>query len=631
MNSDDLLVIIDRVKAGSLDEKEIQAIVDAIESKRLVLKESSRSAEIGGDVDGSTITTGNSNTIINIYGRDAKTLDKIVSQYKKEHNKFDLGVSEILNQFIAILKGTWRPFLLGSSGFFIFFLLVIGILRLGQCKFSLECLTHPQGTNLVPSSSPIELFSPKVIPAAKLISAGENRIFGSTKLKGKYKILKQTGIDQFSQGKYNDAYKTFKKLREEASKEKNNNPQYNLPSADYNEALKDPEILIYQNNAEARLRHEKGELIYTIAVAAPISDKDGNIFSVGQQILFGVAQAQNEAFNKPRNRINLEIVIANDLNSADQAGEVAKSLVELRLAEDRRKIRAIVGHYTSPVTCRALKYYDSARLVVISSTSSRTDERKSCGTDRFFRTTTSNLVEARTLANYISDAKKSKISEPKIFAFYKQGEGFSQDLLERFEEELPKRVQILRKINLSNLNEVKEALRSINEANVFAVFPDGKTDDARAYNNALDVIKQSRNIRLILGSNSLYQQEVLGGDNGVQDLEDKLVIAVDWHGKCSNKDFLKAAKETWFGGVNRYTALSYEAVQVLLSSFESDQGKDLLNDLYSVAPKSDVFNDKNISFDAHGDRKDISDRILVTPRKWGDDFFDLLDGESCKF
>lgn len=344
-----------------------------------------------------------------------------------------------------------------------------------------------------------------------------------------------------------------------------------------------------------------------------------------------MAQAQNKAANEPGSKINLEIVIANDLNSEDQAEEVAKGLVKLSLDGDRRKIRAIIGHYTSPVTCRALKYYNSPGLVVISSTSSRSDLRKSCGATNFFRTTTSNIVEARTLANYISDSNRSKISEPKIFVFYKKGEGFSQDLLEQFKQELPKRVNIIREINLSNSNDVKEALNSINDVNVFAVFPDGKTDDSRAYNNALNVIKQSRNISLILGSNSLYQQEVLGGGNGFQDLEDKLVIAVEWHGKCSNKEFLESAKETWFGGVNRYTALSYEAVQILLSSFKLDQGKDLLTDLYTATPKSDVFNDKKISFDANGDRKDISDRILVTPRKLGNDLFDLLDGESCKF
>jgi branched-chain amino acid transport system substrate-binding protein len=118
-------------------------------------------------------------------------------------------------------------------------------------------------------------------------------------------------------------------------------------------------------------------------------------------------------------------------------------------------------------------------------------------------------------------------------------------------------------------------------------------------------------------------------------LEDKLVIAVDWHSKCSDKDFLATAKKTWVGGVNRFTASAYEEVQVLLSSFESsDRGKNLSKYLYNnnAAPESDVFKDKRIkiSFSDNGDRKDISHRILVTPRKSGDDSFDLIEENSCE-
>ncbi len=468
-----------------------------------------------------------------------------------------------------------------------------------------------------------------LIPAENLISDGSNKkIFGERKLKGKYENMREKGISAFANGNYDEAYKNFKNIRDEAIKDKNKY-QHNLSSEDALklpealQALKAPEILIYQNNAEARLRHNnKGEPIYTIAVATPISDKDERLLPAGQQILFGVAMAQNK-YNHQKKGTNLEIIIANDLNNEDQAKEVAKSL-----SEDNLGVLAVMGHYTSPVTCAALPYYDSAGLVVISSTSSRSDQRKECKVDKFFRTTTTNTLEATSLANYVNTFSRHENVEPKIFAFYKKGEGFSQDLLQRFKEALSTslKVEILREIDLSNQKAVIEAISSSNKANIFAVFPDGETGNLDAYDRAIDVIKNSKKIKLILGSNPLYKEKVASIDN----LKDKSVLSVDWYSKCSNQDFIASANEIWSGDVNRFTALSYEAVQALLSAFEIHKGKVLEKDLYTVHPQSDVFKNKNISFDEKGDRKDISSRILVTPNKSSHDSFDLIDGQNCE-
>jgi ABC-type branched-subunit amino acid transport system substrate-binding protein len=640
MNSNDLLAIIDRVKAGSLDEEEIQAIVDAVKSKRIILEENSKSAIIGGNTSRSLTNTGNGNTIIFVSGDDAKTLEDVVKRHKKEHGTINQEASKILNRFTDILMTIWRPLLFGSSGFFILFLLLNGILRLVQCKFSLEC---PNPVIVSPSSSSSQIESPhstvlKAEQTDKFISAGEKPISGSISLSGKYETLKQDGIKQFSQGRYEDAHKNFKSIRDEASKQRNSS-QRNSSLVDSDQALKDPEILIYQNNSEVRRRHEKGEPIYTIAVATPLSTKNGDVFSIGQQILFGIAQAQDKAVNKLERKINLEIVIANDLNDENQAQAVAQRLVDWS-GEDGRKIRAVIGHYTSPVTCGALPIYDKAKFVVISSTSSRSNQREACrNVHNFFRTVTSNTLEAQDLASYISNVSRSGISEPKVFAFYNYNEGFSKDLFEQFKKAIQGKANIIREIDLSKVQDVNEALKSLNEANVFAVFPDGKTGgDDHSYTNALKVINTTKLIKnkdiKILGSNPLYQQEAVN-INGDIYLEDKLVIAVDWHSKCSDKDFLATAKKTWVGGVNRFTASAYEAVQVLLSSFESsDRGKNLSKYLYNnnAAPESDVFKDKRIkiSFSDNGDRKDISHRILVTPRKSGDDSFDLIEENSCE-
>ncbi|NEP15839.1 MAG: hypothetical protein F6J97_02925 [Leptolyngbya sp. SIO4C1] len=107
-----------------------------------------------------------------------------------------------------------------------------------RCGFSLSC-------------SPAEdRPQPDPLPAAQaLISAGDSRFYGSTELADPYETLKQQGIDAFSAENYSDAEDAFEAIRNQAIENRQRfasaTPEYQAAG----NALKDPEILIYLNNA----------------------------------------------------------------------------------------------------------------------------------------------------------------------------------------------------------------------------------------------------------------------------------------------------------------------------------------------------------------------------------------------
>ncbi|NEP15840.1 MAG: ABC transporter substrate-binding protein [Leptolyngbya sp. SIO4C1] len=347
--------------------------------------------------------------------------------------------------------------------------------------------------------------------------------------------------------------------------------------------------------------------------------------------MFGAALAQNRAVNAedPSERTNLEIVIVNDLNNQSTAAEVATALTKLQVG-DQRSVRAVIGHYTSPITCKVLPIYSEVGIVVMSSTSTLTDLRQKCNDSNqiFFRTTSSAEIEAKVWTAYLQN--RSNLDSPKIALFYTKGEDYSENLREQFEDQLSRGT--VSKFDLSNQNfDAEQALENAESADILAVFPDGGTDSSVAFNRAIEVIKGSNGEKLILGSNPLYGESVIQASGGGQTLHNKLLIAVDWDSDCgASPDFNTYAQEIWLGPANRLVALSYEAVQVLAAPLKSTQTwQALRNRLKNIEVNSDVFSQKRISFEQDGDRNSITNRIIVTPRQTGPGFVPI-DGQFCQ-
>ncbi|MFM6371830.1 MAG: ABC transporter substrate-binding protein, partial [Dolichospermum sp.] len=150
------------------------------------------------------------------------------------------------------------------------------------------------------------------------------------------------------------------------------------------------EVVIYYNNALAR----KAGSPFTLAVVVPI----GTNSSDAQEILRGVAQAQNQFHDKKGfNGRLLEIVIANDDNKK-QAQQVAQKLVK------DTSILGIIGHNSSDATKEALPEYEKAQLPIISPTSTSF----LLNSPVFFRAVYSDESGSRKLAEYTYKNLQSK-------------------------------------------------------------------------------------------------------------------------------------------------------------------------------------------------------------------------------
>lgn len=501
--------------------------------------------------------------------------------------------------------------------------------------------------------------------ATRLISAGDNPDFeGISQLSAQYpamsgaektyNALKLQGMREFSNGDYGNAVTTFSRIRELAIEQRDahdrGTPEYEAAE----NALKDPEVLIFKNNAEVRRRHQQGQPIYTIAAAIPLTNAQGVGFSVGKDMLMGIAHAQDKAVDAEGDapsegdrlampRLNLEVLIANDRNMPDQAEVLAQVLTQ-----SEQNVLAVVGHYLSSSTCQALDKGYQNNVAVISPLSTATYLRK-CGSTSFFRTTSSTRVEASTLIGYLEkyllEVLNKDVTKGKVAIFYNEEDRFSEDLFQEFRVQLlDKGIQIddrIFKISEPNFD-VQGALRKSKDVDALVVLPDGRNAGRTAFDHAIEIIKNSQD-KIVLGSNPLYSSDVTnalkasGNPSGLEDYVNKLFLATDWHQTCAPDDFRDEIRGYWFGEVNRGTMLSYEAVQVLVHTIHSldesvvdpDQVRETLEGLAegSGGIDSHIFVNKTISFDDNGDRREINPRLLATVDGDTDNPFGVFEDE----
>jgi eukaryotic-like serine/threonine-protein kinase len=480
------------------------------------------------------------------------------------------------------------------------------------------------------SPSPTAVKQVAVRPPADLISFGEQLIkdsYGSDK-SGKKKSTQQklAGIKLFKEGRYKEAYQKFDESHQGAKK--------------------DPDILIYMNNAKVRYWHQQKPTkpIYTIVAVVPAAIEQG------QHILFGVAHLQDRVVDRTETidvepEVYLEIGIADDLNQPEQAVAIAKKLAETSINSGDNKTRsilAVIGHDSSEVTCEALPIYSQARLVLISATSSMHEMRKRCGDlDRvFFRTISSTPFESRSLVKLL---KSKNIQNLKITSFYKKEKvGFSRDLFEIFKQDFRKEFgrDLEDGFDLSDTNnevsELAKGIKQLKNSNVIVLFSDEKTEAFNVFNNAIKVLEAANpdRVALIIASNPLLSADI--DPKLLRKWHDKLVVAVDWNQdpQCSDREFVKVANKLWDGNINHTTAAAYEAAQVLSQLFKKGNNttrsnvKDALNNISNV--KSHVFNNKDINFDDNGDRTDIHQKISVSPTINGGKLeFKPIDKNQC--
>lgn len=558
------------------------------------------------------------------------------------------------------------PFLRRISPYLILSAAVIGTVAAANGIMSyIDSRSFQAGENLAYSKSETR---EKLISSGNSLELEPKYAYGTSQVSLDYRKRKEGAIQAFSDGKYKEAAGKFAALRDRAIADRDNT----LLKKTADKVVNDPEILIFKNNAIARYRNKEfGEPLHKIAVAAPLTDAEGTLFQLGKNMLQGVAQAQDRVLSIPIDKmdspreeletdqaqasdpqlamphLNLEVVVVNDRNIPEQAVVSAGTVLS---QEGNSDILAVVGHYTSDSTCDALnKVYSEEKVVVISPLSTLSDLKEECGPNSFFfRTTSSNKIEADSLAQHFSilleQTGKPKVG--KVAIFYNQGDKFSKDLFKEVRGLLEEDGVEIDSRQLSDAGSDEErvsVLKEIGSVDALFILPDGRNKDSQAFDNAVALIDEASTNIPVFGSNPLYDNKT-ALDLGTEKVKDRLFLALDWDFDCAPKSFTADMKEYWFGSLNRATAASYEAVQVLASAFQNINSEssdargqvrnflDRLNELPSDNPasvRSHVFEDKLISFeDGTGDRDNLEKRTILTGSGNGSDPFKVIDG-SC--
>lgn len=346
-----------------------------------------------------------------------------------------------------------------------------------------------------------------------------------------------------------------------------------IASKDYEKAVdwleqawnkeRDPETLIYLNNAWINVQKTSKAPIYTIAVVAPLNSTPDGTSNTGKDILRGVAQAQDQAIKQD---FNLKVLIADDANNKEQAQQIAKTLV------NKPEILGVIGHYASDITIPIVPIYQQHQLVLISPSSS--SSQLSSEGDRpdrvFFRTAPTTQLMARSLVNYLI----KQAGRHTVAIFYNHQSQFGRSIREQFavnflasdgkvvedssREELS--------LGSSNFNP-KLALTYARQqrATVLAIFPDGNTNPY-TFQNGLDLIEESQGCFWILGVSSLHAANTLQqvGNSALN----RFVLHVHWHPLSSTNEFPTEARTYWKEDVDWKTATSYDATWALIEALK---------------------------------------------------------------
>jgi len=393
---------------------------------------------------------------------------------------------------------------------------------------------------------------------------------------GKGNSNRDNGIKAFKQEDYGKAVSAFQRAK----------------NADRN----DPEVVILYNNAKAR---QQGNPL-TLAVVVPI---ENNINSA-EEILRGVAQAQQQfnANGGTGGRL-LEIVIANDGNLADNAIQVARQL------SDDPSVLGVIGHNSSSATQAGLSVYVQSDLAVVSPTSSSSDLKNSS----FYRTLPSDSATGERLAQYV----KNSLNLSRVTIFYASDSSYSNSLTSAFENSFTGTVT--KKIDISDSNpsfnpgiEISSSVFQ-DKAQAALLFPSTKYTSVAVELARANFSLPPEQRLILLGGDALYAGTILtAGGEAVENL----ILAVPWFAKSPpSEKFTASGEKQWGGMVNWRTAMSYDATQALIQTFDSNSERaSVLDRLKEIdVPKSET-SGQEIQF-ISGERK--SQPVLVKTTRGG--------------
>lgn len=317
----------------------------------------------------------------------------------------------------------------------------------------------------------------------------------------------------------------------------------------------DPEALIYLNNAEVG-----NKSAFKIAVSVPI----GSNLNVAQEILRGVAQAQDEVNHSGGiNGKPLLVEIANDDNSPELSKELAREFI------GDSRILAVVAHNASDVSVSAAKEYQG-KLVMISPTSfakSLTEIGDEKSDNYLFRTVPDIRLVADTLSHYaIKNARRTRIAMCSDFKAV-DNKSFRTEFTFSIEQNGGRFIRIPCDFSAPDFNpNAVIAKIKIARADGLLLAPHVDKIDL-----ALAVAKANQGQLTLFASPTFYTAQTLLSKTDVNGM----VLAVPWHSKApSSNRFPDNAKKLWgeLATVTWRTATAYDATQVIVKGLRDSDG-----------------------------------------------------------
>lgn len=378
-----------------------------------------------------------------------------------------------------------------------------------------------------------------------------------------------------------------------------------------------PETLIYLNNCliecqKDRLK-EKNIKLYKLAVVVPFYHNQGR---VAAEILRGVAQIQLQVnlqsldinylknshlldavipgsfspFKNLRTQTVWQILIVNDPNNLyDPYNQTAEGLGNLASQLD---LVAVLGHYSSEMTKKALSFYAKKGLFLVnsSSTSNELSSLPIAENLSFFRLTTTDDTNAKQLVNYLSENCLMK-SSMKVAIIYNQNSSYSTSYkiaIEQYFAEYEQKFKLLKECSYlsEDYYKVRDYLEELKQqkVDIIILIPDGGVEPNSLNNTAL-ISRLNLNNCLIAGSATFYQENVLQwiheqSQDGLLNLNQSQIIAcIPWHynsenNGCNSSNFLaqyfcQMGSELW--GEDNLTwrsATAFDSVFIILRVLE---------------------------------------------------------------
>lgn len=392
---------------------------------------------------------------------------------------------------------------------------------------------------------------------------------------------KQDGVEAFAKGDFQNAKTKF----QQALLQNRN----------------DPEALIYLNNASiAKYNPIK------IAVSIPIG---GNL-NVAKEMLRGVAQAQSEAIRD--NKLNIQVVIANDDNNSTTSKQVAREFV------NDKSILAVVGHNSSDATLAAVPEYQNGKLVMISPTS---DAKALSGIGSYiFRTSLSLPLQAEALTNYaITNARKTNLVIC-VDAKAEASQSLKNELAATFVQKGGKVAPINCDVSDPTFNAnaiVSQAI--IQGADSILLLP-----SIDRLNQGIDVAQANQRRLALFSSSVMYTIQTL--QQGQASLNGMVMVAA-WHPQAlSGKAFAANAVKLWGGEVNWRSATAYDATEAIITGLQASKTREGLQQVLSKPDFVANGATGSVAFLPTGDRKATPIFVQVQPgaiSKTGFDFVPL--------